>query len=620
MKEISDAIKKNSDETLKELMARLQLRTKSKKVLISALTTVTGLDSLLRHLDTSSLSVLKTVYANPEGITFAQIQKELKIEIQAIEKMADTLSRNLLIYITKNRQMLNTKQDKAYGISEIAKLLNIADPNTIMERLHKNFLHLEMQKQNHELIKALRDREIKDFIKFMAESGCIISLDASKEKLPARSIDKILSSLIHQNIISLYHSYKPEFNSFLILNEKISPAVAEIWDQDDARKQINMRNRYFLLNNLLHGYDVISTFGLFLTKQMEFRKIDIRRIADSMLPLKDVKGNELPPEELAQLSMFFLNRLKCLKMNKDIAGISLLDLKNEIEQPLLLLKRVLKSADEPPAYDPSFKPPFDMPSYEFAKTIVKLLYKLKTVTYRYVQIALLVKALSEKDERSYTDSIMDISDEMEQIGTGVNLLCIAGIIDILEGKIALSDIGRELANNILKTYTTANIEPPKKSIYINPDFSLIIPAQELPSETLYHLMTHTDIVKHDFILNAVISRSSIVRAQKRGTSLTAFLKTLESNSKNSLPQNLDFLLREWSNQTIRVKISQAILMNTSHPEFIDELLLGIAKEGIVERISDTYALVKKEYIDEIIKIARKKDAVISLFNELEDEN
>ena len=160
----------------------------------------------------------------------------------------------------------------------------------------------------------------------------------------------------------------------------------------------------------------------------------------------------------------------------------------------------------------------------------------------------------------------------------------------------------------------------KKTYNINPDFTLIIPAHELASETLYHLLTHTDITKNDVIINAVISKSAIVRAQKRGMSLSRFLEALELYSKNELPQNLDFLLREWSNQTININISQHILLTSSHPEFIDELMLGITKEGIVERISPTYAMVKKDYIDEIIKVARKKDAVISLFNELEEED
>jgi hypothetical protein len=183
----------------------------------------------------------------------------------------------------------------------------------------------------------------------------------------------------------------------------------------------------------------------------------------------------------------------------------------------------------------------------------------------------------------------------------------------------LSDIGRDLACQMLKIFPEETAAP-GKNIYINPDFTLIIPAQELPSDALYHLLTHTDIIKHDVIINTVISRPAIVRAQKRGMTLNRFLETLGIYSKNELPQNLDFLLREWSNQTINIKISQHILLTSSHSEFIDELMLGIAKEGIIERISQTHALVRKEYIDEIIKIGRKKDAVISLFNELEEED
>ncbi|OHD66288.1 MAG: hypothetical protein A2176_07300 [Spirochaetes bacterium RBG_13_51_14] len=619
MKEINESIKKLSPEEIKEIVARLQLKKRSKRDLIGALTTVTGLHALLKSLDTNCHKVLKTVYASLEGVTFAEIHKELKLEIHVIEKIAEILSRNLLIYIIKNRQMLNSKMDKAYGISEIADHLRIVEPKAITDRLHKNFLHLETQKQNRVPEKTIKDRETKGFLKYMAESGCIVSLDSARNRLPSKSIDKILSGLISQNVVHIYHCYWPEFNSYLILQDTISPSIATENEQDDPRKKLRIRNRYFLLTNLLHAFDVISTFGLFLTKQQEFRKIDIRRISEAMLPLKDLNGTDIPHEELAQLSMFILNRLGCLKLNKDIAGISLFEIRNELEQPLMLVKRILKCVG-PSTYDDYFKPPFDMPVYEFCKSIIKLLHKLKSTSYGYLQITLLTRSLSEANERSFANSLMDIEEEIERFNTAMNFLFIAGIMDIENGMVALSDIGRDLANNMLKTLAAEEDGAPRKNIYINPDFSLIIPAHELASDILYHILSHTDITKHDIIINAVISRSAIVRAQKRGMALNKFLKALESYSRNELPQNLDFLLREWSNQTINIKISQSIILTTSHPEFIEELLVGIAKEGIVERISQTHALVRKDYIDEIIKFARKKDAVISLFNELEEED
>jgi hypothetical protein len=620
MKEISESIKKLSQEDLRELGSRLQLKKKSKRDLVGALTTVMGLHSLLKSLDTNSLRVLKKVYDSPDGVTFVEIQKELKLEIPAIEKAADTLSRNLLIYTIKNRQMLNTKMDKAYGISEISRVLHIVEPKALTDRLHKNFLYLEMQKQNLDLEKTVKDRETRLFLKFMAESGCIVSLDAARERLPHKSAEKIVAGLISQNVVYLYHCYRPEYNTYLVLQDKISPSVAVMDERDENRKKLHVSNRYFQILNLLSAFDVISTFGLFLTKQQDFRKIDIRRISEAMLPLKDLNGTELSPEESAQLSMYILNRLRCLKLNKDIAGISLHEIRNDLEQPLLLAKGVLKSVDGSGTFDAYFKPPFEMPSYEFCKSVIKLLYKLRSATYEYLKITILARTLSEADEQSFTDSLFDVEEEMDRFGTVMNFLCIMGVVDIDNGRIALSDIGRDLASHMLKTYTGEKPDAPKKNIYINPDFTLIIPAHELDSETLYHLLTHTDITKHDVIINAVISKSAIVRAQKRGMTLNHFLKALETNSKNELPQNLDFLLREWSNQTININISQHILLTSSHPEFIDELMLGITKEGIVERISPAYALVKKDYIDEIIKIARKKDAVISLFNEFEEED
>jgi hypothetical protein len=619
MKEITEAFKKLSPDDIRDLAAKLQIKKKSKRDLMAALSTVTGLHALLKTLDTNCLRVLMTVYAAPEGATFVEIHKELKIEIPIIEKTADILTRNLLIYTIKNRQMLNTKMDKAHGISEIAHLLRIVESKTLTDRLHKNFIHLEMQKQNQDLMKSVRDRDIQLFLKFMAESGCIVTLDAARERLPHKTLEKTLSSLIAQNLVQLYHGYQPEFNSYLVLQEKISPSVAIMAEHDDTHKKLQIHNRFFQVLNLLNTFDIISTFGLFLTKQQEFRKIDIRRISEAMLSLKDLNGADLPPEESAQLSMFMLNRLACLKLNKDIAGISLFEIRNEIEQPLMLLKHALKCAGGSGAYDTYFKPPFEIPSYEFSKSIIKLLSKLKSATHAYLKITILTRTLSESDERSFTDSLIDMEEVMERFGAVMNFLCIMGIVDIDGGRISLSDIGKDLANHMLKAYPVENPGVQKKNIYINPDFTLIIPAHELPSETLYHLLTHTDIMKNDVIINAVISKSAIVRAQKRGMSLNRFLNALELYSKNDLPQNLDFLLREWSSQTININISQRILLTTSHPEFIDELLLGIAKDGIVERIGQTHALVKKDYIDEIIKIGRKKDAVISLFNELEEE-
>ena len=544
MKEITETIRKFTPEDIRELAARIGLKKKSKKDLIHALTTVTGLHDLLKTFDAGSLRILMAVYEAPDGITFVEIQKKLKMEIPAIEKSAEMLSRNLLVYTIKNRQMLHSKMDKAYGISEIAEMLHIVEPRAVTDRLHKNYLHLETAMMNREHLQPVKDRETREFLTFMAESGCIVSLDVARDRLPTKSAEKILSGVIARNLVHVFQCYRPEFNTFLVLNEKACPSVALLDDVGEGTAKVSVRNRYFLLNNLLHGFDVISTFGLFLTKQMEFRKIDIRRLADAMLPISDIGGTDLPAEECAQFVMFLLNRLGCLKMNKDIAGISLAEIRKEIAQPLMLLRRILKALDQG-REDGHFAPPIEMPPSECVKSIVRLLHKLKSVTHRYLDIALLTRSLSEADEASLGVRLMDLAAERERFGITLNLLCITGIIDVESSRIALSDIGVDFANHMLKSYPSGDREPGRKTVYINPDFTLVIPARELPSEALYHLLTHTDIMKHDVIINAVISKASIVRAQKRGMNLDRFLDALSSHSRNEVPQNLAFLLKEW---------------------------------------------------------------------------
>jgi hypothetical protein len=71
----------------------------------------------------------------------------------------------------------------------------------------------------------------------------------------------------------------------------------------------------------------------------------------------------------------------------------------------------------------------------------------------------------------------------------------------------LSDAGYEVAQKLLRIKTTEQEENISKSLYINPDFSLMVPVRELPSASLYRIMAWTEMVKDDIILNAQISRA-----------------------------------------------------------------------------------------------------------------
>jgi hypothetical protein len=110
-----------------------------------------------------------------------------------------------------------------------------------------------------------------------------------------------------------------------------------------------------------------------------------------------------------------------------------------------------------------------------------------------------------------------------------------------------------------------------------------------------------------------ITKNSIINANKRGMYIERFISTLNKYAKNGIPQNLEFLLKEWTNQTIRIEISRSILIHSSHSTLLDEISYSSISGLILKRISENYAIIAKDSIDEIIKFSKKFDVVINIF-------
>jgi hypothetical protein len=128
-------------------------------------------------------------------------------------------------------------------------------------------------------------------------------------------------------------------------------------------------------------------------------------------------------------------------------------------------------------------------------------------------------------------------------------------------------------------------------------------------------MAFTEILKEDVVIEAAITKISIINARKRGMNIDKFIQTLKKYAKNEIPQNLEFLLDDWTKQTISINISRPILLHTSHGSFIDEILYSSSSKTIMTRISENYAILDKDSIDVVVKFSKKFDAVITIFEE-----
>src|SRR5208337_1721706 len=103
----------------------------------------------------------------------------------------------------------------------------------------------------------------------------------------------------------------------------------------------NFNNKYNMSINLLRAYDVISSSGLFLTKQNKFRKIDIKKISDNLLGITTLKGTSISEEELAILLLQLLNIMGCLKLDRDIGVTTLKPVAEIIDDPVLMIKHFM---------------------------------------------------------------------------------------------------------------------------------------------------------------------------------------------------------------------------------------------------------------------------------------
>lgn len=619
MKKISDTITSLSSRDINQLMKILKVKGRKMNKsgdIISSLLSYSGMQLILSELTINELNVLKLACLDKNGITFNEISRILNIDTANIEKITNNLTDKLLIHILKNRQKINNKLDKVFIIDEVYNLLNPITGDSIPARMRIMKERIITNQENINKFTWKNDYSNK-LINYIYMQGGIITLAESLKIIPEKLIDEILSELKEKDLIHICHDLDLSSNTYILLNNKLFFFLSEKYRLNKGN-DITIHNGYYFLINLLKTFDIVSTYGLYMTKQNEFRKVDIKRLSDAMLAVHDNKGIRINNDDSSKFSLYLLSLLNCITTNNNALIISLEKIHNIIEDPMALLLKVLDLMNMP-EYKGMLFPPFKMPAYREIISISKLIKDTGAGSYEYFKSAY----LAEEFEELNIEKLSDLSNErmriIQEFEICIRFICMTGIIDIRNGLLTLSDIGEnilyKLQNKTSQIDNETRTDKSIKVILLNTDLTMIIPAIDISSKALYHLLTHTEIIKDDVILNTRISRESILSAIKRGMSNKVFILTLNKYSKKGIPGNLDFLINEWSEQAIRLNITNTTLLRTSHPSFIDEIAHSNIKAAIIERISDYFAIIDDKYLDRLIKAAKKRDAIINLYND-----
>ena len=612
MKTIDDISKRIQPDKLKKITNILNLRSSMKPKIKDTMLNFSGIYKIISSLNKNELSIFKLLYSGNDDISFGEIQKALSIDIDEIEKSVYNMSELMLTYIIKNRQMLNKKMDRVHCIEEITKIFNINESKDVAEYLNRA-VELLISNNNAKHEDNIEDEHSIKIIQSIAAKGLIIQAENLIKLYPSKDDEKKINNMIETGLLKIFNIISEKPYTYIGLKEDILCSAAAKYKKKNIPDSINVNNNFKAITNILKAYDVISSSGLFLTKQDKFRKIDIKKISEAMLEISLTDGKHISCEARAHISMKMLNLLRCLKIEKDIGIINLKNISEKVSDPVLIIKSILSKFQEGAKHDNEFQQGFIIPNYSGIKNLLSIIANIKSIDYNYLRLIFIISSAAdfEKLETDFNNFIIHIEEQFE---LSINIITILGIFDTINGKINLSESGKKI-NALLNNKKYNKESEIKKSIYISPDFTLMIPDKDIDPVSLYIIMAFTEIIKEDVVLEVAITKNSIINAKKRGMNIETFISTLQKYAKNDIPQNLEFLIDDWTKQTISINISSPILLHTSHGSFIDEILYSNQLKSIITRISEHYAILDKDSIDIVVKFSKKFDAVITMFDD-----
>lgn len=590
-----DTLEKKERYTLARMLGFQDPKKTITKDIASLMSSHVGLELIFSQCNPDELSILKLLSKN--DVHFRDIEHNLHIPIYQIEKSAQLLASKSIVYILKNRQLLSNKLDKICLYNELRQTLNPCDTHTLYEYCNEIIKHITSTK-SHIPNKPHLSENASSFLKLCIQRGCVVSVNYAISTLGIIKANSVLNELTINKCIRIFHSISTHFSGIIMVH----PDYIQIKNES---KNIHIHNHFMALIAMLKAYDCISSKGLFLTQEGNLRKSDVDNITKSLHSVSiQTPGKPLTTTQMTQLALYLLSITNSLSVTTTNVNTTLKHLHKMLLHPHQITQMIIHAAGK--ENNPLFPNPFPV-SNDFIKNVLRTIKKYTNKTPDTYVLIYFLESLPE----IFSDLLHQIDDYYEivrlNVLTAINFLCIMGVIEIINNTIQLSDIGKIITQQDKKS-TQISV----RAIYINPDFSLVIPYHEIPSDISYILLAFTEITSTDVTIHAKISKIAILNAIKRGMNPETFISVLKEYAKNQLPQNIRFQLNEWIERTPSVTIKRGVILNSDKKEFIDELSHSLPKGAIVERISDNHILINESAIDTVIKFAQKKDVVMTI--------
>lgn len=602
MEKLKKGIESLAGDALAELIARLEITSKAPNTIAAKLGTLEGVDKLLSSLSERDLHVFSVIANGDDGVTISELEKASHLKSDQIESSIESLKNFALVYIFKNRKHLNNKLDKLHVYKPVSDVIIPQNKQSVVDKL-KSLIEYSEANPEKKISPGLSKEKIK-FLESVYSFGGIITLQEAYEESSSKKLTSELFELRDSGCIDIISILDFPYSTAIILREKF---FSYFHAKAGEKRSFTASNGYLAINNILRSFDIISTYGLYLTQQGDFRKVDRKRLSEASYSLTDWNGQQLSIDESSQLSLYLMDMLRIISLRKDAVFADLSSVSDDIISPDKLVKKIITKQKDKFECNAVFSPPFKTPGKSELESFINALIRNSSVNISHMKTHFFASSVT------VSPNFLNRLNESRQIITEsfintFRFLLLLGLVEVSGGEIILSPIYEKITGK-------QKTEPEVKSLYINPDFSLIVPKDTVKLEAIYLIVAYSELLKNDVIINAKITKDSIIKAYKRGMEPDVFSAKLEMLTQNPLPQNLAFLLKEWVNQTHKIDISLVHVVHTNRTDFLEELNNHFFETNQFKQISDNYAIIKKSALDEVIKLAEKHKAVITLMND-----
>ena len=606
---------------------------------------------VLEKLTPLQVQIYTLIVESKSVLTLGKIARKIKMQPINIEKELAVLKYILLVYQRKNRERITNSLDKYYPFEEISTLLNISENKdsekfrlSIKKQIQKNNIktldkrYVTMVGKKLDLtqfcLEAVKDETFKRIINSLSNkelilideafyNGGILEINSARiiideQKLETEATFKKLDALnllkdvyyIDERFIRVL-TIPIELFEYLVRNPIfiIEEGIKEHQDQ-------TVCNQFDFILNMKRLLLYISNKGITLSQSEKVKQSDMKRSEDSLIEIdKNLFREKSQIYQIeVMLPLLKLFKLVNIRKNNVILDTSFEKFINNDPLDLIqnLIQLILESSEKRLVGADVFLP-LDIPFYkkEIFDTCVEIIDQ-NNGAYAKVMIA---QNIRDHVILSPDFKIMNFKVQyLQKRGLLISALFYMHLFGLLDVKypqrwIVFSALGRCIF--FQEELKTNNVE---NAIYVNPDATVIAMPDKLSFHSLYLLKSFAYLKNFDSIYTFQLTKDSLQEGILLGNNITNFKDFLEKFSKNEIPQNILFSIKEWTSELPVVNIEESVvLLETSNPKLKEKLLGGLHDKNIVKKdLSPTAIIINKNKIADVMAVANKLEMITKL--------